>query len=776
MAVWVHVRRVSLRTPAPARSLQPSRRSTSFVVVFPLYCEGKPIFQDYKGDRLSGKVMRINDQLFPFRFQFDRELVVTEIGPSLKKIIGSCEVGCSIESLARLSVGDWPDSFEAIRELIGSSFDVTIAASQVAMRCQLVEVDNELAVVGSPRRLRSLEELEELGLGIDDFAGHDAAVDLLMLRDAQQVTLEEHRDALLDIHDCDGVNRSLEQSKASLVQTLNMIGDVMLTLDESGTILEASASRTQLLPDTPHALQGQSIHERCPQFSRPIRNAISELEESCGVVPFSFEISRENEYIYFDADLARTPRGEYVILARDVTRQRQLRAELTRRANHDALTGLPNRTYFLELAEEALESPDFMAVFFIDLDGFKAVNDRHGHQMGDELLIHVARTIKNCLGTSDCAARLGGDEFSILLRSVESKQAAERVAARVLSELQQPARVGHRMISSSASIGIATNYDSKDISTLFQFADIAMYEAKARHKCCHVVFESTMYEEFVRRDTLQQQLLAAGKQGQFVNHYQPIVDIVSGRTVGFEALCRWQHPIRGLLMPTDFIESAEESDAIIRVGEHTVANACDDLGLWKAAGLLTQEARPQIHVNVSAIQLVKGCLPTMLKRTLEEFGVERERITVEVKEQTLQEHFETARTEISKLHDMGFKVAIDDFGAGNSSLAFLDRLPVDGIKLARSFVGYLGETSKRNCLVRAVVELALEFDLEVIAVGVETETQCDLLRSFGCELAQGDLFSQPVCGRDKEFIGSQFRYEGRTNASADDPNACLLQA
>lgn len=205
--------------------------------------------------------MRIDDQLFPFRIRFDHEMVITEIGASLQKIAGSCQVGCSIRDLVLPAGGEWPETVDEIRKLGECSFDLTVNETQVVLRCQLTKVDDEFLVLGSPRRLRSLDELQELGLEIEDFALHDAAVDLLMLRDAQQATIEEHRDALLDVRDSDGSNCAGEQSKASLVHTLSMLGDLLLRLDDSGIILEAVASRTELLPNAPNALQGKSLRE-----------------------------------------------------------------------------------------------------------------------------------------------------------------------------------------------------------------------------------------------------------------------------------------------------------------------------------------------------------------------------------------------------------------------------------------------------------------------------------------------------------------------------------
>ena len=692
--------------------------------------------------------MSLTDEFFPFRVAFDRSLIIREVGKSLLKLNPAIEVGCQFKDFFSLNEINGDLTFETLHKLRHTSVHLQLKSPSIPMRVQFQVEQDQITALGSPQ-FETLEDFEQSGLDVNDFAPFDASIDYLFLRCSKDVTLEEHRSVLLQVEEHTKVRNRLDHVEKTLADDLQAAGDLLIRIDTSGSILAARSSRQELLPLSEDELIGKNIFIVWPQLSVPLREAIVQLQ-AVSPVPFSYSVVKDEGQIHCDARISKTANHEMLILARDVTEQRLLEIKLEHQATHDPLTDLPNRTLFSQKVQSALTTKSLVAVLFIDLDGFKLINDRHGHHLGDEVLQHVAQSLRECLGDCDSAARLGGDEFAVVLSGLSSKKEAEESAQRIIHRLKQPCRVGHRSLSVSASIGIATTYDAKDLTTLFQFADIAMYQAKAAQKNCYRVFKSSMYEELLRHDTLRQQLMTAASQGQFINHYQPMVETETGRIVGVESLARWQHPIRGLLLPSEFIHAAQESEAIVRLGEQTLKNACTDAKLWDHEGL----APAQLHFNVSSRQLRKSCLTSLVESCLSESGIEPGRITAEIKEETMQHDFELARREIEKLRDIGVQVALDEFGAGNYSLAFLERLALDSVKLSRSFVHQLGQSQQNNKLVQAVIELARAFGLEVVAVGVENRVQRDLLEEYGCTIIQGELYCSAMASEDIAALGS----------------------
>jgi diguanylate cyclase (GGDEF)-like protein/PAS domain S-box-containing protein len=423
----------------------------------------------------------------------------------------------------------------------------------------------------------------------------------------------------------------------------------------------------------------------------------------------------------------------------------------------DALTGLPNRILFIDRLGYCIDrarrrEASMFAVLFLDLDRFKIINDSLGHVVGDQLLVALARRLEGCLRASDLVARvntehtiarLGGDEFTILLEDIRDVSDALRVAERVQETVAQPFALNGQEVFTTASIGIATSathYDSPEV--VLRDADTAMYRAKSKGGGRCEVFDSAMRDRAVARLQLETDLRRAVEREEFRLHYQPIVSLSTGQLTGFEALIRWQHPDRGLIAPDDFIGVAEETAVIGPIGWWVLREACRQMRCWQlkmASGLpLT------ISVNLSPRQFAQSQLAKELLEILAETGLPAQNLKLEITETTIMESTESASAVLAELKRIGIQLAIDDFGTGYSSLSYVHRFPLDALKIDRSFITEIGTGQRRSEIVRAIVNLAHNLGLEVIAEGVETRHQLDVLRSLGCEYGQGYLFSRPV--------------------------------
>jgi diguanylate cyclase (GGDEF)-like protein len=435
-------------------------------------------------------------------------------------------------------------------------------------------------------------------------------------------------------------------------------------------------------------------------------------------------------------------------LQRRTAEAERIEQQLRHDALHDRLTGLPNRAFFAErvriAAERARRNPDeCFGVLFLDLDNFKAINDSFGHVAGDELLLEVSRRFTGCLRSLDMLARLGGDEFALLLENIREPSDAARVAERLQASLQTPIRIGEDEAFASVSLGIAVHGDADDHPQhMLRSADLALYRAKEQGRARFQVFDPRMHEEAVRRLRLETDLRRALERNQFRVHYQPVVSLDSGRIVAVEALLRWEHPERGLIPPADFIHVAEETGLIADISRWVLEQACRQCQMWRREH--GDDAPDSVWVNLSVRQLVEGGLVKQVADVIQSLRFDPKRLTLEVTENLLVEHIDTARRTLAELHELGVRVFMDDFGSGHSSLGFLDRLAIDGIKIDRTFIGHLDAGDRPLQLVHTIVGLVRGLGFTPIAEGVETEDQLRLLRDMGCELAQGFHFSKAV--------------------------------
>jgi diguanylate cyclase (GGDEF)-like protein len=383
-------------------------------------------------------------------------------------------------------------------------------------------------------------------------------------------------------------------------------------------------------------------------------------------------------------------------------------------------------------------------VFLLDLDGFKTVNDSLGHDAGDQLLIAVARRLEFQGRTSDTVARIGGDEFGILLEDDADEARARALADRALAAFAVPFDVQGREVFIRSSIGIALSVPGDSApDELIRNADTAMYAAKAAGKGRYEFFRPFMHVRALERFEVQADLERALVRGEFVVHYQPIVDFETGAARGVEALVRWNHPTRGLLGPVEFIPIAEETGAIVPLGAWVLGEACRQTAAWRASH--AGAAHLGVSVNLSTRQLLEPDLVTQVCETLEDSGLEPSALTLELTEGTLMQDVDETVTKLRELKALGVRLAIDDFGTGSSSLGYLQRFPIDALKIDKSFVdGIATDDSEDPALVRAIVQMASTLSLDTIAEGIEGADQLDELRSAGCRTGQGYLFARPL--------------------------------
>lgn len=427
----------------------------------------------------------------------------------------------------------------------------------------------------------------------------------------------------------------------------------------------------------------------------------------------------------------------------DVTQRKLAEERLAYSAFHDALTGLPNRTLFLSrLTKRISHKKGGFAVLFMDLDRFKVVNDSLGHSAGDELLITVARRLERCLRSGDTVARLGGDEFSILLERVRDSSEAIAVADRVFNELRSSLKVCGRDVIAFPSVGIAIGPASYHMAEdVLRDADTAMYRAKAAGGGRYQVFDETMHDHMVALLDLESDLRRAVSREEFVVHYQPIVRVTTGEVTGFEALVRWEHPERGLVMPAGFLGVAEETRLIASIGVLTRMKACVQFAEWLAR-LEPNDPQPVLHLNMSASEFAEPDIVARLSAMLRT-GVPATQIALEITESVLLQNTDSTAAVLAEVRNLGFRISIDDFGTGYSSLSYLHRFPVHNLKIDRTFVSGVADGGSSD-IVATVVALAHQLKLEVVAEGVETLHQVDYLRQLGCEYAQGYYFAPPL--------------------------------
>ncbi len=455
--------------------------------------------------------------------------------------------------------------------------------------------------------------------------------------------------------------------------------------------------------------------------------------------------------------------GGLVLTLRDVTQQHELEQELKHQAFHDALTGLPNRLRFTQEAADALEETRrtgrTTGVLFVDIDDFKVVNDTMGHVLGDELLAEVAKRLAASVRPTDMAARLGGDEFALLIEDAADVPAVESFADRIVKAFSEPVVLSEAEVLASITVGVATSQDSADVDELLRHADLALYAAKGAGKRRWRRYHEALSSGMLRRREIVAALDEAVKTSAFTLAYQPIVFLESGEIAGFESLIRWPHPRWGVMLPGQFIEIAEETGHIVPLGAWVLRQALSDLVRWRDGlppppQVPGQPALPPPHVsvNVSARQFRDPGFIDSVRRALLASRLPPEALLLELTESILFADNERSREELAELKEIGVRLAVDDFGTGYSSLSYLLDLPIDVLKIDKTFVTGIASSWRRFALVEGIVRLARTLQVEVIAEGIETPTERELLVGMGCEFGQGYLLSVPVEANQAEAM------------------------
>jgi len=503
------------------------------------------------------------------------------------------------------------------------------------------------------------------------------------------------------------------------------------------------SSMERFIPGRLHEVHRHHV-DRFVKGGRSVRK-MGEVMEVWGV-------RADGEEFPVEASIARLMHAGkplYSVILNDITLRKRDEERLKYLANYDQLTSLPNRTLFSRRLERALAHAQRfnkgLAVLFIDLDRFKNINDTLGHEAGDSVLKEVAARLMGCVRDIDTVARLGGDEFVVLIEQVSDSRSVGVVAQKLIKMVAQPFMLAKQEYQVTTSVGISTYpTDGADGATLLKNADIAMYRAKEQGKNNAQFYAPTMNIHSVQRLTLESGLRRALERGEFLLHYQPKVDIASGRVTGMEALVRWKRPDSGMVSPADFIPLAEETGLIVAIGEWVLKEACEYNRAFHELG------RPplRVAVNLSARQFAQTSLVSDVARILDLTGLQPAALDLEITESMVMGNPEQAIQTLRQLKSMGISLSIDDFGTGYSSLGYLKRFPIDHIKIDRSFVKDIPEDNDDATITRTIIAMAHNLRLKVIAEGVETEAQLDFLREHGCDEMQGYYFSRPLPGSD----------------------------
>lgn len=554
-----------------------------------------------------------------------------------------------------------------------------------------------------------------------------------------------------------------QPSSLELAAVLQTIPDEFVLFDQHGTILRYEGGIRNLFTPTSGGYQGKNIETLLTQQARSrFMEALHQVRKTQSVCLFEIPIRREDNDEYFEVRILPMDQSRCIALIRDISEQKAYEQQTSYLAFHDSLTGLPNRLMFQDRLRQSIaharRTPGMFAVMFLDLDRFKQINDTLGHSAGDELLITIANRLRYSLRESDTVAvakptqesetskytiaRLGGDEFTLILNGISGANDVTRVARRILHEVARPLHVANHDIYTSASIGIALYpYDGEDVETLVKNADAAMYHAKEKGRNNFQLYSKSMNAAALQRMRLENSLRQALQQDNLQVYYQPLFDLVTGKIQSYEALLRWNHPKYGMISPKYFVPLAEESDLIDALGKWVLRQVSQHAKQWE------REGRPKvpISVNVSGHQLRDDRLLHAITSCLQEFNLKGNQLAIEITESNLMKNPEVATYTLRHLQEMGIWVTFDDFGTGYSSLSYLKRFSPNSIKIDQSFISDLFNNSDNNTIfTKTLISMGNSLGMQVIAEGIDTETQLQFLQEHGCHSGQGFHLCPPL--------------------------------
>lgn len=551
----------------------------------------------------------------------------------------------------------------------------------------------------------------------------------------------------LDITDRVVAEKLLRQSEERFRNLVEQAGDCIFLLAEDGKILNVNTMASHVLGVEKHQL----IQKDAAQLFLHMNEKITNMKRnpSCS---FEDRMSVNSKAVIpVDVNLQMVHIGEsyfYLATCRDISEKKKAEEKISHMAYHDALTGLPNRWFIESRLQKCLEQKGNThqkhGIFLLDLDRFKVINDSLGHQAGDILLQAVANRLKNSISGEIVAARFGGDEFILLVPKMEDADQAFTFCQKIMHAMEDPFYIDGQKFNISASIGISLcPLHGNDMNTLIKNADLAMYQSKERGRNCYTLFTPTMKEHAVERMDKEIWLRNALEKNEFILHYQPKMDLVTGSIYGMEALIRWQGSENELLYPDSFIPLAEETGLIVQLGEWVLREACSQCKKWHEAGL-----NVSVSVNLSARQFHRLDLEKEICTVLEETGLPPSALELELTESTVMKEPAKAAVILQNLKSVGITISIDDFGTGFSSLNYLKQFPIDILKIDKSFIRNLEWDDTNASIAAAVVSLAQSLKLKVVAEGIETAEQMKFLQSVSCNFGQGYLISKPVPPND----------------------------
>jgi diguanylate cyclase (GGDEF)-like protein len=550
------------------------------------------------------------------------------------------------------------------------------------------------------------------------------------------------------------VTRSERKTRA----ILNAIPDSMLHLRHDGTVLDLKLAEGKSHWVTERGADRTRLHSVLPSgIAEQILGLTADVLRTGAAREFEWQWSANGDEHHYETRIVRSDDQDALVIIRDVSDRRKAEAEIARLAFYDTLTGLPNRLLFRDRLKQAiLEARRYnrqVALLFLDLDRFKRINDTLGHSVGDRLLIAVAERVTSALRRSDTVGRIGtnpegitvarqgGDEFTIMVTHIDGAPQVSRIASRLLTSLAVPFNIEEHEIFISGSIGIALYpLDGSDTETMQKNADTAMYEAKEHGRNTFQFYTQSMNSMAVQRLLIENHLNKAIEKDQLLLYYQPQVHIPSGCISGFEALIRWQHTDLGLVVPGEFISLAEESGLIVSIGEWVIREACRQGVAWRRQGLPSM----RISVNLSTYQLRDPHLAGIIERALRMHGMDPGCLELEITEGAIMKNLEGALVTLNQIRELGVTISIDDFGTGYSSLAQLKRFPVDRLKIDRSFIKDIPQSTDDQAITKVIILIGHNLDMKVLAEGVETPAQLEYLQESECDEFQGYLFSPPL--------------------------------
>lgn len=605
---------------------------------------------------------------------------------------------------------------------------------------------------------KSQEEDETYGfeLGVEDYIKKPVNPSVTLARVKTQLMLKQYRDRLENqLRESES---AFQKQKMYFTKLFDHSPQAIACIDQDNKIVAVNPSFESLFGYSEEEIIGEEmVNFIVPKenylehqgFYQSISKGNSHRLEStrCHKDGRTIPVSVFGYSVKVDSEFE----GSFVIYE-DISQQKEFENQLRHQAFHDALTGLANRVLLMERVERALKRKKRQhnfkfSVLMIDLDRFKGVNDSLGHQVGDELLVTISKRLEDCVRGTDTVARLGGDEFAILLEDVKDQDEVQFITQRIQESIEKEVLIQEHEIYVSGSIGIVINMSQySQAEDIFRDADLAMYSAKDDGKATCKLFDENLYQQALENANIEKELRHVLENSQLELYYQPIISLKNNQLAGFEALVRWRHPVQGMISPDKFIPMAEDTGLIIPIGQWVLEEACRQLKEWQ-----NQSGKPQhltMNVNMSVKQFLQPDFVDIVKNCLKNLDLESSCLKLELTESLLMEHSQSALEKIEELKKMGVQFVIDDFGTGYSSLSYIHRFPVDVLKIDRSFVNNLELGHECTEIIKTIVTMSRNLGMSVVAEGIESEFQLDILKQLSCENAQGYLISKPLSKDD----------------------------